>query len=79
MKPFASSARCLVAVLIIIQVRNYTCLVIIRQVEISGKREWRAGNQVMGDLKERYSFRGTTEERIGVGMKFLIPDEGNNR
>ena len=32
MKPFASSARWLVAVLIIIQVRNYTCLVLIRQV-----------------------------------------------
>jgi hypothetical protein len=39
MKPFASSARWLVAVLIIIQVRNYTCLVIFRQVEIERKRE----------------------------------------
>ena len=36
MKPFASSARGLVADLIISQGENYTCLVILRQVEFSG-------------------------------------------
>jgi hypothetical protein len=49
MKPFASSARWVVAVFIIIQVWNYTCLVIFRQVEFESRREARAGNQVIRD------------------------------
>jgi hypothetical protein len=37
MKPFASSARGLVADLIISQGENYTCLVILRQARFEGK------------------------------------------
>jgi hypothetical protein len=76
MKPFASSARWLVAVLITIQVQNYTGLVIIRQVEFWRKK--RAGNQGSGNQAIRHSFRGTKRNECRPGQIFLIADNENN-